>query len=183
MNRGISLKFRILLTALVSLLVWAHLAWDYYHEGVPTHYLLHSKDMPGISNWWGGLSLPIATFLLLYWGHKNLLKINEKDVLKSRKKLVSGFLKALVFGILLSIFFSMGSPAPGYMMLAAIVLSFFVPLYRPEYLLGGILGMSYTFGANLPILIAFVMLLIFIVAYKLIRFGVLLLLGKNKISR
>ncbi len=66
------------------------------------------------------------------------------------------------------------------MMLAVILLSFFIPLYKPEYLLGMILGMSYTFGANLPILVAIVMMLIFLIAYKLIRFGVLLLLGNNR---
>ena len=180
MNTGISLKVRILFTALVGVLVWAHLAWDYYHGGVPTHYLLHSKDMPGISNWWGGLTLPLVTFLLLFQMHRNMLKITVKDPFSFRKKLFYRFIYALVFGILLSIFFTMGSSIPGYMMLAVILLSFFIPLYKPEYLLGMILGMSYTFGANLPILVAIVMMLIFLIAYKLIRFGVLLLLGNNR---
>ena len=108
----------------------------------------------------------------------DLLKVSEQDIPKSRKEMISRFLQALVFGILLSILFTMGSPVPGYMMLIAIVLSFFLPLYRPEYLLGLILGMSYTFGANLSILAAIVLMLIFLVAYKLIRYGVLLLIGR-----
>ena len=178
-NKGIPLKIRVLLTALVTFLVGAHLAWDYFHDGVPTHYLLHSKDMPGISNWWGGITLPLVTFLLLFWIHRNLINTREGVATTTRKQLILRFLSALVFGILLSFFFSIGSPAPGYMMLAAIILSFFLPLYRPEYLLGFILGMSYTFGANLPILFAFVFMLIFLVAYKLIRFGVLKLISKG----
>ncbi|MBT8222871.1 MAG: hypothetical protein KJN96_06845, partial [Eudoraea sp.] len=182
MDQGLSLKRRLLFTGIVTLLVWAHLLWDYLHEGVPTHYLLHSKDMPGISNWWGGITLPLVTFLLLFWIHKNFLKTSELDISETSKILVIRFIMALVFGILLSVFFTLGSPAPGYMMLIAIVLSFFLPLYKPEYLLGLILGMSYTFGANLPILVAFVLLLIFLVSYKLIRFGALVLIARMRSS-
>ncbi|MBT8223258.1 MAG: hypothetical protein KJN96_08840 [Eudoraea sp.] len=181
MDQGLSLKRRLLFTGMVTLLVWAHLLWDYLHEGVPTHYLLHSKDKPVISNWWGGITLPLTTCLLLYWIHKNLLKAKEQSP-KPQNKLIINFVRALVFGILLSVFFTMGSPAPGYMMLLAILLSFFIPLYRPEYLLGLILGMSYTFGANIPILAAFVLLLIFLVCYKLIRFGALVLIARMRQS-
>lgn len=179
MDQGITLKNRLLLTALVTLLVWAHLAWDYFHEGVPTHYLLHSKDMPGISNWWGGITLPLVTFLLLFRIHRDL--INTIEVTRTtRNQLIVRFVGALVFGILLSVFFAMGSPVPGYMMLAAILLSFFLPLYRPEYLLGFILGMSYTFGANLPILFAFIFMLIFLFTYKLIRSGLIYVFSSRK---
>ncbi|MDX1314838.1 MAG: hypothetical protein R3356_04995 [Eudoraea sp.] len=172
-TKGLSLKYRIVFTLILTILVWAHLIWDHFHGGVPTHYLLQREDLPGISNWWGGLTLPLATFLLLFWIHKNLLKVPEQQIQKSKKKLMMNFIRALVFGILVSVFFTMGSPAPGYMMLAAILLSFFIPLYRPEYLLGFILGMSYIFGANLPIVVAFVLMLVFLIAYKLIRVGVL----------
>ena len=158
-----------------------HLLWDYLHDGVPTHYLLQREDMPGLSNWWGGLTLPLTTFLLLFWIHKNLLKAKEQSP-KSWNKLIINFVCALAFGILLSVFFTMGSPAPGYMMLIAIVLSFFLPLYRPEYLLGLILGMSYTFGANLSILAAIVLMVIFIIAYKLIRVGIIFLINKSSFN-
>ena len=36
-------------------------------------------------------------------------------------------------------------------MIAIILLSFFIPLYHPEYLLGFVLGMTFTFGAILPL--------------------------------
>jgi len=101
---------------------------------------------------------------------------------KTWKYLIVRFVRALVFGILLSVFFTMGSAAPGYMMLIAIVLSFFLPLYRPEYLLGLILGMSYTFGANLSILAAIVLMVIFIIAYKLIRIGIIFLINKSSFN-
>lgn len=178
MKEGLSLKIRIQITALITILIWAHLLWDHFHGGVPTHYLLQSEDLPGISNWWGGLTLPLITFLLLFWMHKNLLKAAGEDTPKSRKLLFIRFFRALVFGILLSVFFTLGSQAPGYMMLVAIVLSLFMPLYLPEYLLGFILGMSYTFGANLPILVAFILMLVFLITYKLIRSGVLLFIAR-----
>ena len=172
-SRGLSIKKRILLTAIVSLLVWLHLIWDYLHGGVPTHYLLQSEDLPGISNWWGGITLPLVTYLLLFWIHKNLSNPSEQHSDIHQRTLIVNFISALGFGILLSVFFTIGSSAPGYMMLGAILLSFFVPLYRPEFLLGFILGMSYTFGANLPILVALVLLLIFLFTYKLIRGGLI----------
>lgn len=177
-SKGLSVKTRILITAGVTFLVWAHLLWDHFHGGVPTHHLLQRADMPGISNWWGGLTLPLVTFLLLFWIHKNLLNIQGGEPKKSGNNIIMRFIRALIFGILLSVFFSLGSPAPGYMLLISIFLSFFIPLYLPEYLLGLILGMSYTFGANLAILVAFVLMLVFLVAYKMIRSAVLLVIAR-----
>ncbi len=178
-SRGLSIKKRIVLTAIVSLLVWLHLIWDYLHGGVPTHYLLQSEDLPGISNWWGGITLPLVTFLLLFWIHKNLSNVSEHAKANSHQAIIVRFISALGFGILLSVFFTIGSSAPGYMMLGAILLSFFVPLYRPEFLLGFILGMSYTFGANLSIIVSFVLVLVFLMAFKLIRFGVLKIFSRE----
>ncbi|MCX2718591.1 hypothetical protein [Lentiprolixibacter aurantiacus] len=179
---GLSLKYRILFTLLVTALVWAHLIWDHFNGGVPTHYLLQSEDLPGISNWWGGLTLPLATFLLLFWIHRYLSTGNEQKANESRKKSFLRFIRALVFGIFISVLFTMGSPAPGYMMLLAILISFFVPLYRPEYLLGFILGMSYTFGANLPIMVGLILLLLFLFTYKIIRYGFLHLISNLRIK-
>ena len=63
-------------------------------------------------------------------------------------------------------------------MIGIIILSFFVPLFRPEYLLGFILGMSYTFGAILPIGIGIILTIIFIMSYKFIRYGILYIVSK-----
>ncbi|MCE2613674.1 hypothetical protein LVD13_11885 [Flavobacteriaceae bacterium D16] len=178
MNKRLSSKRRLIFTGLVTLLVLAHLLWDYNHGGVPTHYLLHRDDLPGISNWWGIITLPLVTFLLLLWINKNLEQRAKLDSTELAKALVYPFFIALIFGVLLSVFFILDTPIPGYMMLGAIAFSFFHPLYRPEYLLGFILGMSYTFGANLPILFSLIFLILFLFNYKVIRFGVLFLISR-----
>ena len=59
-------RSRILITAVVTLLVWSHIAWDYFHEGIPVHYLLHNADLPGIPNWLGAIVLPFFTWFLLF---------------------------------------------------------------------------------------------------------------------
>ena len=95
-SNGLSIKFRILFTATVTILVWIHLIWDHFNGGVPTHYLLQSEDMPGISNWWGGITLPLTTFLLLLWVHKNQLKAPEQENNKLSRKLIMRFFSSLL---------------------------------------------------------------------------------------
>ncbi len=182
-SNGLSIKFRILFTATVTILVWTHLIWDHFHGGVPTHYFLQSEDMPGISNWWGGITLPLTTFLLLLWAHKNQLKAPEQENNKLSRKLIMRFFRAFWFGVLLSVLFSIGSPGPGYMMLEAIILSFFVPHNRQENMMGFILGIRNTFGANLHILVSLVLLIFFLFAYKVVRFGIVYLNSKLNKSR
>lgn len=178
MNEKLTLKIRAIFTGIVTMLVWTHLAWDYFHEGVPTHHVLHREDLPGISNWWGGIILPLLTWFLLYLIQK---RMNENDRLNVKNNLiyfVYRFLGALLFGILLSFFFTIGSDIPGYMMIGVILLSFFIPLFRAEYLLGFLLGMTYTFGAILPIVIGIVLTIIFIITFKFVRSGVVYLVSK-----
>ena len=82
----------------------------------------------------------------------------------------------------MSIFFTIGSDLPGYMMIGIMPLSFFIPLYRPEYLLGFVLGMTYTFGPILPIIVAIILTVIFIISYKLIRYGILYIVSKFRLN-
>ena len=175
MSDKLTLKFRIIFTGVITILVWISLAWDYFNEGVPTHHILQSKDLPGFSNWWGGIAIPLITWFLLYRiaRRTNNNQTNANDL----AKLKYGFLGALSFGIILSILFTLGSDLPGYMMIGAILISFFVPLYKAEYLLGYIIGMTYTFGGILPIIIALILYIIFIVTYKLIRSAVIFLVS------
>jgi hypothetical protein len=65
-------KVRILITAIITLFIWGRIAWVCTHEGIPVHYILHSKDMPGIPNWWGAIVLPFFTYFLLFRISKRL---------------------------------------------------------------------------------------------------------------
>jgi hypothetical protein len=69
------------------------------------------------------------------------------------------------------------------MMIGLFVVSFFVQLYLPEYLLGFVIGMAYTFGVILPVGIGILLTLIFTITYKFVRTGILYLaskIGSNK---
>ena len=112
MNQKLTLKTRIIFTGIVTILIWGHLAWDYFHAGVPTHHILHREDLPGISNWWGGIILPLITWLLLYL-IKNRINVTNKSTINSNSiHYKYRFLGALLFGILLSFLFTIGSDMP-----------------------------------------------------------------------
>ncbi|NNG11564.1 MAG: hypothetical protein HKM92_15460 [Arenibacter sp.] len=178
MTELLSLKRRILFTGIVTLLSWAHVAWDYFHGGVPTHYLLHSADLAGFSNWWGVIIIPVLTWFLLVRINKNINDKSDKEGQQNTSYVVYRFLSALVFGILVSFFFAIGSDLPEYMMMGLIVLSFFVPLYRTEHFLGFVLGMAYTFGTVLPIIFGTIFILLFLLTYKVLRASVVYLMAK-----
>ena len=178
MNQKLTIRTRIIFTGIVTILIWVHLAWDYFHEGVPTHRILHREDLPGISNWWGGIVLPLFTWFLLNLIQKRMNENDKSNINENLIHFVYRFLGALLFGILLSFFFTIGSDIPGYMMIAIIILSFFIPLYRPEYLLGFVLGMTYTFGAILPMGIGIILTVLCIISYKFIRYGILYIISK-----
>ena len=165
-------KFQLYCTTLVFILIWGLLLWNYYHGGVPSHHILADKELPEISNWWGGLSLPLLTWFLFYRMKKRLIN-NKKQNLEERRipvYIISGFLSALTFGILLSVFFKLGySYIPAYMLAGTFVLALFFPIYRSECILGFVLGMAFTFGAVLPMIIGSILALIAAFLYLCIR--------------
>jgi hypothetical protein len=177
MNDKLTLKIRLIFTGIVTILNCSFLAWDYFHAGVPTHHILNRGDLPGISNWWGGIILPLLTWFLLSLVQ---IKRNENNKSDLKSNFIYRFSGALLFGILLSVLFTHGSDISSYMMIGAILLSFFIPLFRPEYLLGFVLGMTYTVGPILPLGVGVVLIIIFLITYKIVRSGILYLISKIK---
>jgi hypothetical protein len=157
-------------------LIWAHLGWDYVNEGVPSHTILIFESKPRISNWWGGTILPLLTWFLL---HRIQRGLNEKDdagVKKGIRYSVYGFLASLLFGILFPYFYLSGhslsdSSNPEYLLLTLIVTSLFIPLYRAEYFLGLVIGMTYDLGPIIPVGIGVVLITLFAIPYKFFRPG------------
>ena len=169
MKINLTFKNRLLFTILVSILMWAFLAWDHFHGGVPTHYILHNDEYPGFSNWWGAITIPLVTWGLLYLIYLRTLKEDSKNKTSS---IIYGFLGLFLYAVVLSYLFSTVTGSETilmYMALGLIALSFFVPIYRPECLLGYILGMTYIFGAILPLLFGVIFWTLYIIAYKLPR--------------
>jgi hypothetical protein len=135
-------KNKIYFTAIISLFVWALLAWDHSHGGVPSHHILNKKEMPAISNWLGAILMPAFSGFL----------ISRIKKIELSKKLILGFSIALLFALSISILFTYNvHDVPGYLMISILVISIFFPIYRAECVLGFILGMTYTFGPVLPI--------------------------------
>ncbi|OED35591.1 hypothetical protein AB832_06260 [Flavobacteriaceae bacterium (ex Bugula neritina AB1)] len=165
-NSKLTIKVRILFTVIVTLLIWSHLTWDYFNGGVPKHHILNREDFPAISNWWGGITLPIFTWILLYRIKQRVDTYNSYDSLHS---IFYGFIGMLLFGISLSYFFSIGSEIPGYMMIGLFVLSFMIPVYRSEYFLGFVISTAYMFGAILPMGMGIILWTIYAITYKFIR--------------
>jgi len=153
---------RIAITLIVTLLVWGHVVWDYFHAGIPTHYLFHDENMPGIPNWLGALVLPFFTWFLLGRIQKRMNRSNSDETLK---KIGFRFLAALLFAITISVCFLNDIMIVDYIMGTIFLLAFIFPLYKSEYLLGWVLGTSYTFGAMIPMLFAVVFAGLFFVLY------------------
>lgn len=172
-------KTRIYTTLLVTLFVWGLLIWDYFHAGVPSHHLLAREDLPSFSNWWGGLLIPVLTWFLTWRIQKRLTNEAIQPVIELPRNVWLPFLASLLFGILLSVFFAFRvSGLPGYMMLSVFGIALFFPVYRSEYLLGFVLGLIYTFGGVLPILIGSILIFGAFIIHKLIRPIILFILRK-----
>jgi hypothetical protein len=95
-------------------------------------------------------------------------------------KVVWIFIVGLVLGIVLAASFTYAfRPFLDNVLYILIVLSFFIPLFYAEFILGFILGMTYTFGAILPTVFILVIAGIGWVIYRYIRPLILRLGNKN----
>lgn len=161
-----SFKLRVIIVAVVTLCVWGHIAWDYFHGGIPTHYILHDDALPGIPNWVGGLILPFFTWFLLYRIHRRIAAYDVPPASEGIRAVLKRFLLAFLVAVSISIFFSFEIDLIDYIMLAIILLALVYPLYKSEYLLGWVLGASFTFGAVIPMGFGSLLALVFFVLFK-----------------
>jgi len=157
MNQLVSACIRPYLTAAVTLAELAHLAWEHFHGGIRSHHFLNSADMPAISNGWGLLLLPLLTWFLSAFIQKRIA-LNSGENASSQglpMSIVAGFLGSLLFGILLSASFTNGyETVTEYLFMGILLLALLLPVYLAECVLGFVLGMTFTFGAILPTIVA-----------------------------
>lgn len=166
MTDKLSKQHLTLITAAVTLLVWGHVLWDHFHGGIPTHYLFHNKDMPGIPNWVGAIILPFFTWFLLNRIRK---RINRSDSKENLTMVGQRFLAGLAFAITISICFLNDIMIVDYIMGTIFLLAFIFPLYKSEYLLGWVLGAAFTFGAVIPMGFGSLLCLVFFLIYSLVK--------------
>ncbi len=156
------LKHRLYFTALISMAIWCLLAWNHFNGAVPGHHFLARPDMPFISNWWGALVIPALTWFLLFRIDARITAGNHGQRSATLPTNVTyAFITALIFGATLASFFTVGlEDFCAYMMYLLFVFALFRPVHRAECLLGFVLGMTYTFGAVLPLFVGCVLTLI-----------------------
>lgn len=168
MNHQISVKFKSIVVVIILAVFGLLILWEHNNGGVAVHYLLHRADLPGISNWWGFLLLPIVTIITLFDIEKRQLK-NQQETSKTQlKKSLTRFGLATLFGIITIILFLNESVFLGYLFLALPVLALFIPLYYTEYWLGFVLGTMYGFGVFIPFIFGALYILIFWILHQIV---------------
>lgn len=131
------------------------LFWDHFHAGVPSHHLLADENLPEISNWWGAISLPLTSYFLLSRIKNRIILETQANGSHLKRKFLLPFLVSLAFALILAISYTIGhSEISGIMFQALFLIAVLLPVYKSEYLLGFIIGLAYTFGGVLPIVIA-----------------------------
>lgn len=150
-------RLRVYLVAGLALWEVAHLLWEQLHGGIKSHHFLAMEEMPAISNVWGLILLPVLAWFLSAGIQNRIHKQPQGTATKSKviAKVVIGFIGSLIYGVLLSYFFTMGNEnMSAYLFFGMLLMALILPIFRGEYLLGFIMGMTFTFGAVLPTLIA-----------------------------
>ncbi|WP_242927594.1 hypothetical protein [Pontibacter vulgaris] len=174
-------KMKILITGVVTVFIFGFLFWEHFHGGVASHHILQQQNLPAISNWWNGLFLPVLTWFLLSRTEKRLGKqsseVHQPNNLHG--KVIKLFVTGLVLGVLIATSFTNGySLFLDNVPYIILVLSLIIPIYYSEFILGFILGMTYTFGAILPTVFILVLAAIGIITYRFIRPLILKLIMK-----
>jgi len=152
-------KATVVVATLVAMVI---VLTECLNDGVVTHHFLNDPDMPGLSNWWGILLFPLYTYFLLY-------RIKNRKLSRllhpARIKLL-WIIAGLFYGLILTYLFRIDSIYLEYWWKGLFILGFFLPLYHEEYLLGFMLGASYTLGTILPVLIGLCLALILYLSYE-----------------
>ena len=140
---------RIAITALVAIAQAAHLAWEAAHGGIVSHHVLGDPSLPSLWNGWGLVVLPALAWI----ASLRLFRLSDRGWRPQPGALLR-LAGAMAGGIALSVAFTAGrSDLAGYVLLALAVSAVAMRGYRVEYLLGFVLGMTWTFGALIPTII------------------------------
>ena len=117
------------------------------------------------------MTIPFLTWLSLTMINK---RESKRDKLNPNGKsytkvILQRFSAALLFGLVASILWKFGfNDFLKYYILSPIVIAIFRPLYFSEYLLGFVIGMLFTFGGILPIIVGTVLLILCFLVNKIV---------------
>ena len=179
MNEQQAKRIRIYLTVAVLLAEIGHLAWEHFHGGIASHHFLNRADMPAVSNAWGLLLLPVMSWFLggialrRSMATAAAVTINapggQAEAAGLARGVFVGFFAELLFGASLAATFSLGyQDVTSILFFGMLLLALVFRVYRAECVLGFVLGMTFTFGAILPALVASVTAVISAVAHRVL---------------
>lgn len=169
---------RAYFTLSVALFALLHISIEMLSGGVHAHHPLMREDLPAISNWWGIVALPSLGWILFGFMEKStsrgLFGLSRETLLR----LGGGFLYG---GLLAGSFeLGLGEQTPLYLLLILFLVGIAYPIYRGELILGFIMGMTYTFGAVLPTVVASVVALFSLLLHNAARFIVKIFRSQNE---
>lgn len=140
------------LVAGAGLLQLLLLGREYLTGGVVSHHVLHDPALPAISNYWGLLVLPSLALLTARRSNRELRASNGSPQPFLPWKVWLGFGLMLLVTLLQSFFWTQGmEQITAYLALAALVSGLLLPIYRPECILGYVLGAAPVFGTVIPL--------------------------------
>ncbi|WP_309670215.1 hypothetical protein [Gemmatimonas sp.] len=178
-------RLRLRFTITVAVAIGSLLVWQHSHGGVPSHSFLARNDTPLISNWWGALILPVLTwFLTGRMGQRIAQHASDRATTNTEwRKIQVGYALALLYAIAVASTFMTGHKDISAGLFQALpVLALFVPIFRAECVLGFVLGLTYSFGAVLPVFIASILSLIGAVVYLVPRAVIRRVQGRSQRS-
>ncbi len=136
--------------------VAALLAHEHFNGGVRSHHLLDRRDLPAISNWFGLVVLPLLGWLLGVRLRNHMASVTTSGSLIGFG-IGLGLVCSLLYGAALAASFEVGaSEISSGLFFGLFLLAAVLPIYRVEYIFGFVVGMTFTFGAVLPVLVALV---------------------------
>lgn len=152
MNESYRFPIQIPLTALAFTAV--HLTYEHFTGGVLSHHLLHRPDLPAISNWFELITLPLLGVVL---GLRIRTHPSSTRWAGVPVPVLAAFLGALIYGVVIAVLFSLGAEnITSAALLGLFLCALVLPVYRIEYILGFVAGMTFTIGGILPLLFALI---------------------------
>lgn len=165
-------RIPVLLPLVALAFASVHLAFEYFTGGVKGHHALNQSDLPVISNWLGLLTLPLLGFALWL---RIRSQVSREYLAGFPRSVLAALVGGCLYGVVLSVAFElnatviMNAASVGFLVLAVAL-----PVYRVEYITGFVVGMTFTFGGVLPLLVALVVAAISFAVRYLVRSAVAL---------
>ena len=145
----------------------AHLVFEHFTGGVQSHHLLNRPNLPAISNWLGLVTLPLlgVALALRVRTHPSPARWAGLPL-----PVITALAGAFLYGAVLATSFELGaSSITSIAFIGLFFCALALPVYRAEYVMGFVMGMTITFGGVLPVLVASILAVLSIVVRYSVR--------------